>query len=1055
MTTPEKLPLTDAQEEVWLAGQLGEHADVAYNWTWLVRLRGALDAGLVRSVVRGLVKRHEALRTAIVSEGATGPSQRVYPTVPVEVPLIDLSAGGDLEALVAEAERRPFTLSRAPLVAFSLVQLGPAEHVLMINGHHVIADGYSVGVIMDDLAAGLRGAAAERPGSFTDHVRWRFGAERAAEVADAERFWAARFADGFSRLRLPADKLPSASAEPRGARARHPLPPGLLAAARELGNRHGATLFSTLLAAFGAFLHRLTGQSDLVIGVSSAGRRFPEDAHLVAHSVNLLPVRLTLTIGESFARWLGEVRDAVFDAQDHGAVPLAKLVRHLGWTNAPQSPVLPVTFNVETTRVPDFGPFDAELAVPDGPRGAPRELTVAFVVEGDDAALDVIYRADRFDDGTIRGWMSAVLGLLSAAVADADRPVDQLPLVDGPAWEPAWEPARESDETRVDYPAAGVHELFAERAARSPDAVAVVAGQERLTFRQLDERSGRLATRLRSLGIGTQSLVGVCLPRSTGLVVAFLAVLRAGGAYVPLDPAYPPDRLAHMISDSGLRVVLGRAGPAEELRDGPEVRWVDIDAPCADEATSVAVDTPDQLAYVTYTSGSTGRPKGVMVSHRGVVRLLSPMRYATVESSDTVLVSSAIPFDVLTFELWGALLHGAKAVMMPSPTPSVEELGRLLVRHGVTTAWLIAGLFHRIVDTDARLLAPLRQVLAGGEALSPRHCARVAAELPGLRLINGYGPTENTTFSTAWPVPPDFAGDRPVPIGRPIDNSTAYVLDGTLRPLPPGVPGELYLGGAGVARGYLGRPGLTAERFLPDPFGPPGARMYRSGDRARRRADGLIEFLGRVDDQVKLRGYRVEPGEVAAVLAEHPDVSQAVAVVREDTPGDPRLVGYVVPGDGHQVDAAELRRHAARRLPDYMLPAAVVPVPRLPVSAQGKLDRAALPAPDWLAGRTAAVVAPGTRTERWLAGIWEEMLGLTGLGVTDDLFAAGGHSLHAMRVISRVATGTRVEIPLRQVFETPTVRELAAFVDDAIAHGRTVRAASSILDDLDEMGIRR
>ncbi|GAA3034829.1 non-ribosomal peptide synthetase [Actinokineospora globicatena] len=1016
MAVPLRVPLSDAQHEVWLAAQFGDQANAAYNWTWLLRVRGVLRRDAVVAAVQALVDRHQALRTGIA---AGGEYQVVHPRVAVDVPVVELASPVGLATVVAAAENRPFDLATAPLAAFQLVAVAPDEHVLVVTAHHVIADGFSLGVIFDDLAALLRGDELTAAGSFADHLRWRRSVERAHEIADAERYWADRFADGFPRLRLPTDLPPTL---PAGGRLQLPVPRDTLAAARALGNRHGATLFTTLLAAFAAFLTRLTGQDDLVVGVSTAGRRFPQDAHLVAHCVNLLPVRLGPTRG-TFEQWLTEVRDTVFDAQDNDQVPLARLLRHLGQVNTPSDPALPVSFNVETTRAPDLGPFDAELSTPGSSRGAPRALSVAFAVQGDGADLDVIYRADLLREGTVRAWMTAILTLLHAAVTDPSLPVADLPLLS----------EIDSRNTTVDYPSAGVHELFARQAADNPDAVAVVSNQDDLTYRDLDRRSSRMANHLVERGVRAEGVVGVHLGRSADLVIAFLAVLKAGAAYLPLDLAYPPERLSRLVADSGVEFVIAATDPPL-----PGVTWVPVDTPGTAEL-SVPLRSPDQLAYITYTSGSTGHPKGVMVPHRAVVRLLEPMSYAPIHPTDRVLVSSAIPFDVLTLELWGTLLRGATAVLSPD-APTVEALGRLLRDQRVTSAWFIASLFHQIVDTDPQLLAPLRQVLAGGEAVAARQVASVVNALPGLRVVNGYGPTECTTFATTWTAPNDFTGAEPVPLGGPIDNTTVYVLDPALRPLPAGIPGEIYIGGPGVARGYRGRAALTADKFLPDPFAGNGTRMYRTGDKARRRPDGLIEFLGRVDDQVKVRGYRIEPGEVSATLAAHPDVRQAVTVVHED-----RLVSYVVV----EREPEDLRAHAARTLPEHMVPSTVVVLPELPVTRTGKVDRAALPTPQWHSGG----VAPRTDTERLLAGLWERTLGHSGIGVDDNLFSLGAHSLHILRVISQIAAETRVEVPLRVVFESPTIRAQSAYVDNESAQAK--KARPSILDELDAMGIQR
>ncbi|HEX2081820.1 MAG TPA: amino acid adenylation domain-containing protein, partial [Longimicrobium sp.] len=522
--------------------------------------------------------------------------------------------------------------------------------------------------------------------------------------------------------------------------------------------------------------------------------------------------------------------------------------------------------------------------------------------------------------------------------------------------------------------------------------------------------------------------VGICLERGMEMVVSLLAVLKAGGAYVPLDPAYPAERLAWMLADAGVAVLVTEDALRAARGAGEGVRVVSLDGERARIAARPVDDlradaAANGLAYVMYTSGSTGTPRGVGVEHRGVVRLVRGADYARFGADEVMLQAAPVSFDASTLEIWGALLNGGRLVLMPGGAPSVEELGRALLRHRVTTLWLTAGLFQVMVEERLDDLRGVRQLLAGGDVLPVEAVRRVRDRFPALRLINGYGPTENTTFTCCHTVGDGWNGG-PVPIGTPISGTRVYVLDRAGRPLPAGVPGELYAGGDGVARGYLGRPTATAERFLPDPFaGRPGARMYRTGDRARRRADGTLEYLGRLDAQVKIRGFRVEPGEVQAVLRRHPAVADCAVVAREDVPGEKRLVAYVV---GH-ADAEALRAHLRGTLPDYMVPGAFVSLDALPLTPNGKVDRRALPAPEQ--GPEERCVAPRTPVEEVLAGVWSEVLRVDRLGVTDNFFQLGGHSLLATRVVSRVRQLFDVEMPLRAVFEAPSVAELAEAVE--------------------------
>ncbi|WUC83951.1 non-ribosomal peptide synthetase [Streptomyces sp. NBC_00536] len=599
------------------------------------------------------------------------------------------------------------------------------------------------------------------------------------------------------------------------------------------------------------------------------------------------------------------------------------------------------------------------------------------------------------------------------------------------------------NDTARPLPDATLHGLFAARAARQPDAVALTHQGEHLTYAELDERANRLAHHLVSLGAGPEQLVGLCLERGPQALTALLAVLKAGAAYLPLDPGYPADRLAHMIGDAGVRLLVTGTALRDRLPAAPGAVPVDLDADAARIAelpgTAPAVTTtPDALAYVMYTSGSTGTPKGVMTSHRAVVRLVHGAAYTDIGPGDTVAQFASLSFDASTFELWAALLGGARLAVHPAELPTAEGLGRFLKDHEVTHLWLTAGLFHQVADDAIGAFSGLRQLIAGGDRLSPDHCARVLDAHPGLRLTNGYGPTEATTFTTTHDLR-GAPGDGAVPLGAPLANTRVYVLTGALEPAATGVPGELYIAGAGLARGYLGRPGQSAERFVADPYGAPGERMYRSGDLVAWRPDGTLEFLGRTDGQVKIRGFRVETGEIEAALVAHPAVGDAAVVARND--GEPAgsgrtvLVAHVVPAAGAPAPGAdELRAHLAASLPEHMLPAAFTSLTALPLTANGKVDRAALPAPEAqrrLATGT-AYEAPATVTEEVLAETWAELLGVERVGVHDNFFALGGDSLLALRTASRINAVFATDLSPRSLFDRPTVAETAHAVEEII-----------------------
>ncbi|HEX8150837.1 MAG TPA: amino acid adenylation domain-containing protein, partial [Pyrinomonadaceae bacterium] len=651
------------------------------------------------------------------------------------------------------------------------------------------------------------------------------------------------------------------------------------------------------------------------------------------------------------------------------------------------------------------------------------------------------YDAELFDEATAERMAGHYRTLLEAVAAEPDMPVAELPLLTAEEERllAAW------NRTEADYPSgACLHELFERQAAETPDAVALEYEGGQVSYAELNARANRLARHLRGLGVGPESRVGLCARRSPEMVAAVLAILKAGGAYVPLDPTYPQDRLAFMLEDTGAQVLLTEEALAGRFADA-EARVVCLDV-CGEAvgregAENLGVSMSSEcLAYVMYTSGSTGRPKGVCVTHRNVARLVKGTDYATFGAGEVLLQLASTSFDAATFELWGSLLNGARLVLMSTQTPTLEELGRALRHYGVTMLWLTAGLFHQMVDERVDDLRGLRQLLAGGDVLSVPH-VRKLLEAPGrVRLINGYGPTESTTFACCHPVEDLGRIEASVPIGRPIANTTAYVLDARLRRVPVGVAGELYVGGDGLARGYLKRPGLTAERFIPHPFGDgPGARLYRTGDLARYLADGQIEFLGRADQQVKVRGFRVELGEIEAALRTHPSVRDCVVVTRAQSAGeDKRLFAYVVAEDGRQLSAGELREFIQKSLPEYMVPSAFVTLESLPLTPSGKVDRKALPDP----GRPEAsseYEEPRTPAEGVVSALYCSLLGLERAGRADDFFSLGGHSLLATRLASRLREAFGVELPLRAIFEGATVAEVASRAE-ALAGTASARA---------------
>ncbi|WP_424186409.1 amino acid adenylation domain-containing protein [Actinokineospora sp. G85] len=1015
-------PLSPAQQRLWFLHELRPGAE--YNTAVGYRLRGPLDLTALGAALDRLVERHESLRTTFHTVDGRG-AQVVGPPFALR-PAPRRCAEADVEAVLLEFTGEPFDLRRGPPVRAALLALGPDEHLLVLCLHHIVTDGWSMGVLAEELgtlySAAVRGETVDLPAlplRYADFARDQRKRLTGAVLDRHLAYWE-RQLGGLSALELPTDRPRTTARTAGGARLGRAVPAGVVARLAGLGRERGASLFATLVAATQVFLGRRGGQRDVAVATATSGRDRAEVAGLVGFFVGTVVIRSDVDVALSFAELLDRVRETVLDALDHDAVPFDRLVellrpeRDLGRTPLAQVMVLLRNAPGATPRL--AGLEVTEAALPS--RTAAFDLTVEYARTGDGLRVELEYSTDLFEAATVARMADQLVVLLAGVAEDPHGRLARLPLV--PPAERRSLAEWSVGEAAEDH---CVHERFAARVAAHPDAAALTCDGVALTYRELDTAANRLAHELVERGVRPEDRVGLCLPRGAEVIVAMLAVLKAGGAYVPLDPDYPPARLALMVADSGTGLVLTHAGLRDRLPAATPLVALDDGAWSRRPGHAPPVRVhPRGGAYVMFTSGSTGRPKGVLVEHRSIGRLAAaePLRLGP---RDVVAQCSTTAFDAATFEIWASLLSGARVALCVRGLLSADELGRFLAAEAVTALWLTAGLFHEVAAADPGVFAGLRLLAAGGDVLDPERCAEVLRRAPGLRLVDGYGPTESTTFATAHPVRP---GEAPVPIGRPVAGTRCRVLDRALAPVPIGVAGELYLGGSGLARGYHARPGLTAQRFVADPSGA-GERLYRTGDVVRWTPAGVLEFLGRADDQVKVRGFRVEVGEVEAALRGHPAVTEAVVSARQLVPGHKQLVAHVVAA---AVEGPELRAFLAETLPAHLVPAVVVPVAALPLLPSGKLDRGALPAPP--ARQAPAHVPPRGRGEQVLARVWADVLGVARVGADDNFFALGGDSLLSVQVAAR-ARELGLAITPKDIFLRQTLAGVAAagsLVDD-------------------------
>ncbi|MEO6238547.1 MAG: amino acid adenylation domain-containing protein [Vicinamibacterales bacterium] len=1052
-------PPSFAQQRLWFLEQLDPGKSV-YNILYAVRFEARINRRALTESIREIGRRHESLRTRFATVDGQ-PVQVIEPDSTVTLQVADFSGLPKAEqdrAVQREAQRQgtqPFDLTAGPLLRAHLLLLEEDRSVLLIAVHHIVIDGWSVGVVFQELAALYDAFSNHRPSplpdpnvQYADYSEWQREWLQSGALESQIAFWRQSLTGAPAALDLATDRQRPAVQTFQGARRYTELPPGLTERLRAFSRREGVTLFMTLLAAFDVLLWRYSGQDDVVVGTPLAGRVRSELEGIVGLFANTLPVRTDLSGNPPFRELLARVREVALDVYAHQDVPLDRLVEELKPDRSlSHTPLFQVVFALENTPQPVQLP-GLSMQWMEVDRGTARaDLSLFASDKGSGVNCMWEYSTDLFDRDTIERMMLNYQAILESALENPAGPIALLSTC-APA-----ERRRllvEWNAAKSEAPGAiCMHQQFEAQAERRPHAPAVVFAGRRLTYGELNTRSNQLAHYLRGRGVGPETRVGVCLERSETMIVALLAVLKAGGAYVPLDPGYPAERLAFMLEDARVAVLITEQRLLRLLPARPEHTVCLDDCPALVEESLTNPSSgvaAEHLAYVIYTSGSTGRPKGVEVTHRAVVHLFAATRDKLgFRDGDVWTVVHSSGFDFSVWEIWGSLLQGGTLLVVPLPTvQSSPELYELLCRERVTVASLTPSALRALLDARRHALSQhqrdwaIRVMVCGGDALD----TELADELVQLVIPvwNFYGPTESTVWATCGRTAAE--GTEPsTSIGRPLADIEIYLVDRYLQPVPIGVPGELLIGGAGLARGYLNRPQLTAERFVPDPFsGRAGARLYRTGDLARYHASGRLEFLGRLDHQVKLRGFRIELGEIETLLSAHPNVAQAVVMVRGDRAEDRKLVAYLVP-DGAAPKADDLRQCLRRSLPEYMVPSAFVTLDAMPLSANRKVDRKALPAPDASPAAASAVAVPRNPVEEMLALIWANVLGCDSVGIHDNFFDIGGHSLLATRVVSRLRDTFQIDMPLRALFEAPTIAALGEHVGRALETREGLRAA--------------
>jgi len=1068
MNSTYTFPTSFAQQRLWFLDCLLD-ASALYNIPWAIRLNGLLDAPALQQSFVAIIERHEVLRTSFIEQGGDS-LQIISASIPFQCESIDLSRltqenqNKESQRILDTEANKPFDLKQAPLIRALLVKLSEQEHILLVTLHHIISDGWSMGLFQQELtklytafSQGQSTELSELPIQYADYAVWQREWLQGEVLNKQLGYWKMQLTD-VPVLNLPTDYPRPKQLSYRGAQVPIHLSSELTQNLNTLSQNQGATLFMTLLAAFQVLLHRYSGQDDIVVGSPIAGRTKQETENLIGFFVNTLVLRSDLSGAPNFNTLLNRVRKVCLDAYTNQDIPFEKLVaelkpkRDLSRHSLFQVMLVLQPAAEQSFQAPDITSSDVSLTN----TTAKFDLSLSVQESSEGLKGSIEYSTDLFEASTILRLIKHFKNLLEGIVANPLCQISDLPLLTTPERYQQLVQWNNTDRS-YDFDFC-IHQLFEAQVEKTPDAIAVVYEEQQLSYSALNEKANQLANYLQSMGVKPEVLVGICMERSLEIVIGLLGVLKAGGAYLPLDPGNPADRLSFMLDDAQVPILLTQSNLKQTLPEiSAQIICLDDELETLSQFSSENIKcevSGENLAYVIYTSGSTGTPKGAMNTHRGICnRLLWKQEAYQLTVDDKVLQKTPISFDVSVWEFFWTLLNGASLVIArPGGHQDSAYLAQIIFEQKITTLHFVPSMLQVFVEEQGieEKCASLKRVFSSGEALTFDLQKRLFNRLNNIQLHNLYGPTEAAIDVTYWQCQRESLVNQ-IPIGKPIANTQVYILDLHLNPVPIGVPGELHIGGFGLARGYLNRPELTAEKFISNPFNKaPDARLYKTGDLAYYLPDGNIIYLNRIDNQVKLRGFRIELGEIESVILQHPEIRETAVIVREDQPGDKRLVAYLV-FKKQKVMAGILRQFLSKKLPEYMLPSAFVSLEVIPLTPNGKADYYALPIPDITENTRTDFVSPSSPTEEILATLWAEILRVDHVSIDDNFFELGGHSLLATQVISRIRDTFSVDLPFHSFFESPTVERLAIKITQSHAEKIESNEIDELLSELAEL----